>query len=197
MRRLASAQENLVKAVPMQASTEYDATRGGSGHMADDVKSDHYWRDVLKDAWASTLDLVGWDKKKALSAAFIPIGTLVIAGISNGFSALSTIISLVLGVALLVPLLFVWGIIQTQAKIYRDLVAQRSVTTVVAPAQPDRSKAADFEKWRHVEILELRKASATCGKVGDQGIALKGRAAETYAMLCAAIKNGNETSFPE
>jgi hypothetical protein len=161
----------------------------GDEHMAGDEKADHYWREVLKGAWASTLDLVGWDKKKALSAAFVPIGTLVITGISSGFSALSTIISLVVGVALLVPMLFVWGIIQTQAKMYRDIAKQPSSAPLVAPIKPDRTRAADFEKWRHVEILELPKA-AQLWEGERPSLALKGPAAETYAMLCAAIKKG-------
>jgi hypothetical protein len=87
---------------------------------------------------------------------------------------------------------FVWGIIQTQAKMYRELAAQPSAPAVVAPAQLDRTKAADFEKWRHVETLELPKA-AQLWEGERPGIALRGRAAETYAMLCGAIKKGELT----
>lgn len=158
--------------------------------MAADEKPDHYWRDVLKGAWASTLDLVGWDKKKALSAAFVPIGTLVITGIANGFSSLSTIISLIVGVVLLVPLLFLWGTVQTQADMYRALAKQQTTPASPEINQPRMSKP-DFDMWRHREKLTLiETAQLWAGFRPGLSLGTRGNVKDTYAMLTGAIQKG-------
>jgi hypothetical protein len=162
--------------------------------MAAGEKPDHYWRDVLKGAWASTLDLVGWDKKKALSTAFVPIGTLVVTGIANGFSSLSTIISLLVGVVLLVPLLFLWGIIQTQADMYCALAKQQTApaSPVVAPEinQPTMPKP-DFDMWRHRDKLTLIEAAQLwAGFRPSLSFGTRGSVKDTYAMLTGAIQKG-------
>jgi hypothetical protein len=174
---------------------------GITGLMGAEGKQGHYWRDVFKGAWASTLDLVGWDKKKALSAAFVPIGTLVITGIANGFSSFSTIISLLVGVALLVPLLFLWGIIQTQADMYRDLAKQQTAPAPPVTAPETNHLATpkpDFEMWRHRENLTLLEAAQLWAGVRPSvAWGTRGAVNDTYAMLSGAIQKGELSFLPE
>jgi hypothetical protein len=73
---------------------------------------------------------------------------------------------------------------------YRALAKQQNTPAIASPVEPDRKRRPpDFDKWRHVEILEVGKA-AQLWEGEAPGLALKGAAAETYEMLRAAIRKG-------
>lgn len=159
--------------------------------MADDKKPDHYWRDVFKGAWDNSLHRVGWDSTKAVLATAAFIGSWILGGVV--FSATG---GFLIGIAILAPVIFLWGVVQTQAKMYCDLAKQQSTPAINAPIEPERKRRApDFDKWRHVEILELGKAAQLWeGEV--PGLAIKGPAAETYEMLRAAVSKGELGFIP-
>lgn len=164
------------------------------------ASEEHYWRDVLKRAWASTLDSVGWDTKKVLSAIFVALGSIVITGITNGFTTISTIISLVIGAALLAPLLFIWGVIQAQADMYRDLAKQPSKPAVAAAPETNylADPKPDYEMWRHRENLTLLEAAQLWAGVRPSvAWGTRGRVNDTFAMLCGAIQKGDLKFIPK
>lgn len=83
-----------------------------------------YWRHVLSGAWDKTHRPLGWDRKKA-AVALLAVGTIIAAGIHFGFAAMLTTATGYLWIAAPATfaafVLFVWGVIDTQAKLYREL----------------------------------------------------------------------------
>jgi len=110
-----------------------------------------YWHTVLSGAWEKTYKPLGWDRKK-VALALLAIGTIIAAGFRLGWSEMITTAAGYLWIA--VPagfaaiILFVWGIIETQAKLYRELAAQIS-QLIVEETRPE------YDKWRQVHKYTL------------------------------------------
>jgi hypothetical protein len=83
-----------------------------------------YWRKVLSTAWSKTWKLLSWDRAKT-GTALVGLATILIAGVHLGFAAMVSSAAAAFWVAaptaIVVVILFVWGIIETQAELYHDV----------------------------------------------------------------------------
>ncbi len=83
-----------------------------------------YWQQVISGAWGKTKNPVLWDRKK-FAVAQVALGIVFLAGLELGLEALvgtpAGIFWLVLPPAFAAAVLFLWGIIETQAEMYASL----------------------------------------------------------------------------
>lgn len=90
-----------------------------------------YWKSVFSGAWDKTYKPLGWDRKKA-AVALVAVGTIIVAALHLGWSEMITTAAGYLWIA--IPsvftafILFIWGIIETQAKLYADIAAKLGTT---------------------------------------------------------------------
>ena len=82
---------------------------------------DDYRRRVLKGAWDTTLNLLGWSRQKAASGIALLVGTVLFGGAAAGFNLLTGSISVFAGLIIVGAVVFVWGIFETQRETYREL----------------------------------------------------------------------------
>jgi hypothetical protein len=167
--------------------------------MSGDAPAADYWREVLKRACNNTLHRVGWDPTKVILAiAFLMgawvLGIIVVPATNAG--------ALLIGIAILLPFIFVWGVVQAQAHMYRDLMIKQSAPTAVAPVQATARPAAppkpDFDMWRHKDNLTLLEAAQLWAEVTPSLTwGTRGSVKNTYAMLEGAIQKGELAFDPE
>jgi hypothetical protein len=116
---------------------------------------DEYWKPVLSDAWENTYRPLGWDRKK-VALAILAVGTVLVAGFRLGWAAMMTgaagYLWLLAPIVFAAAVLFVWGIIEAQAKAYRSL-EQRISELIQDKVTPN------YESWRHIPIVTLGQAS--------------------------------------
>lgn len=125
----------------------------------EDKLPEHYWHDVFNRAWGNTLHRVGWDTTKAILATAVFIGSWILGG-----AVYSATGGFLIGILMLAPILFVCGVIQAQADMYRDHAKRQSVAPSGLPlAAPQTNHLAtptpDFEMWRHREQVTLLEAA--------------------------------------
>jgi hypothetical protein len=154
-------------------------------------------RNVFKGAWKNTLRRVGWDPTKIILAVAAFIGSWMLGGIV--FSATG---GFLIGLTMLAPFLFLWGIVQAQADMYGDLVNKPIAAPAPAVVAPQTNHLAtpkpDFEMWRHRENLTLLEAAQLWAEVRPSvGWGTQGLVNDTYAMLSGAIQKGDLSFVPE
>jgi hypothetical protein len=144
---------------------------------------ERYWRRVLKGAWDKTVP-AGWNRHK-IAAAIIPvIGALLAGGtISGAWNITGLTLGGLIGLAIVLPVLFLWGVIETQAELYRAKSQSDDAATRERPPKPD------YDKWRHVPKISLKTAAQLWTAQRPQ-MGIFGEAMETYAMLRGAIQKG-------
>jgi hypothetical protein len=83
-----------------------------------------YWGPVLSGAWEKTRNPLGWDRKK-FAVALLALGTVIATGIHYGWIAMienaTGVFWLAFPPAFASVILFVWGVIETQANLYSEL----------------------------------------------------------------------------
>lgn len=154
--------------------------------------SEHYWRKVFAGAWDTTWRVLGWSKEKIASAAAGLIGTVIFGGVTAGFNLVNSAISAALGVAIVAVCVFVWGLFQTPAQMYRTAQDENKRMNERLEAGTGKRKRprADFDKWRHVPKLELQQAAQLWS--GEQpGMGMFGEVKDNYAMLSGAVQTGD------
>jgi hypothetical protein len=170
------------------------------GGMSSDVPETDYWREVFKGAWKNTLRRVGWDPLKVILAVATLLGAWIL-GVT--LAPVTMTEAFLIGIAILAPIIFVWGMIQAQADMYRDLMAkQPTPATAVAPVQASGNYLADpkpdFDMWRHRENLTLLEAAQLwAGVRPSMTWGTRGSIKDTYAMLEGAIQKGDLAFDPE
>jgi hypothetical protein len=163
-----------------------------------------YWRTVLKGAWKKSVP-AGWNRQKFAALAIPIIGALVVGGWSGAWNVLPLTIGGVIGAACVAPILFIWGVFETQCEMYHELEAARATSTdevasqsqefpKTSPDEPseqhDNPEKVDFEMYRHLQQMPLRTAAQLwAGQV--PGMRIHGQAKQTYAMLCGGIQSGD------
>jgi hypothetical protein len=178
----------------MQAGTDYDTSRG-DGNMADDENANRYWREVFKGAWRNTLRRVGWDPTKVILAIAAFIGSWTLGGIV--FSATGAVL---IGITALAPFIFVWGLLQAQADMYRDLERRQAASAAAGPRETNQPAIPkpDFDMWRHREKLSLIEAAQLwAGFRPSLSLGTRGSVKDTYAMLTGAIQKGELPFIPD
>jgi hypothetical protein len=165
--------------------------------------ADTYFRKVFKGAWKKTVP-ASWNRHKIATIAISLIGALVVGGWSGAWGILPVTLGGVIGTICVAPVLFVWGIFETQQEMYREAVAKRLAAEAEhvdeqpapvkpMPAQPtpppDNSEKVDFKMYRHLQQMPLRTAAQLwAGQVPE--MRMQGQAKQTYAMLCGGIQSG-------
>lgn len=158
---------------------------------------DDYTRRVLKGAWDTTLNLVGWSTQKAVSGIALLVGTVLFGGATAGFNLVTGSISVLAGLIIVGAVVFVWSIFETQREMYRELyrdmiaASNKQATSNPTPGGWAERKRppANFEKYRHLPRMELQTAAQLWA--GEQpGMGIFGEAKDNYAMLCGAIQSG-------
>ena len=125
--------------------------------MADDANQ--YWREVFKGAWRNTLRGYGWDPKKIILAIAGLIGSWMLGIVLVPATATGAFL---VGILILAPFVFVWGMIQAQADMYRDLAKKQSepaVASVKVETNHLATPKPDYAMWRHQEELTLLQAA--------------------------------------
>ena len=107
-----------------------------------------------------------------------------------------------IGLTMLAPFLFLWGIVQAQADMYGDLANKPIAPPAPAVVAPQTNHLAtpkpDFEMWRHRESLTLLEAAQLWAEVRPSvGWGTGGLVNDTYAMLSGAIQKGDLSFVPE
>jgi hypothetical protein len=160
--------------------------------MVDQKLPEDYWREVFKGAWKNTLRGVGWDPLKFILAVATLLGAWILGVI---LVPVTTTEAFLIGIAILAPIIFVWGMVQAQADMYRDLLTKQSTPIVAAPVQVPARPAAppkpDFQMWGHKDNLTLLEAAQLWAEVTPSLTwGTRGSVKNTYAMLEGAIQKG-------
>ncbi len=153
--------------------------------------ADNYWRNVFKDAWEKTKRPLGWSREKVSSTAVTVIAAFVAGGVGAVFNVVLASIGVLIALAVVGLGLFVWGIIETQAEMYRKIeeVSRLRIESLENAINQERRPAPDYEKWRHRANMNLRTAAQLW--TGERpGMKLVGDAKETYEMLHGAVESG-------
>lgn len=165
--------------------------------------TERYWRTVLKGALKKSIP-VGWTRHKFAALAVPLIGALVMSGWSGAWSAIPLTVGGAIGCAVVAPILFVWGMFETQREMYEEAIGERAALAAelekrvqVPPDgvetepqdQQGNPEKVDFEMYRHLRQMPLRTAAQLwAGQVPEMRI--RGNAKQTYAMLCGGIQSG-------
>ena len=84
----------------------------------------NYWGRVLAGAWDKTWKPLDWNRKK-FGVALLAVGTIIVAGLHFGLAAMITSAAGALWIAapaaFAATILFAWGVVETQAKLYKEL----------------------------------------------------------------------------
>src|ERR1700736_5972416 len=126
-----------------------------------------YSRTVIWGAWEKTYKPLGWDRKKA-AVVLLAVGAIFVAGFQLGLAAMVTTATGYLWIAapagFAAIVLFVWGIIETQAKMYAELSAAH--TGAINALESKISQLIvekilpEYEKWRQVHKYTLSEVSS-------------------------------------
>jgi hypothetical protein len=147
-----------------------------------------YWIRVLKGALDNTLRPMRWSRE-SFAAQSIAILTVLFAG---GFAAFLNLVSqsvaIITATTLVAIGLFLWGIIETQFKVYLQMKSSRDELT--AEIDKRQSQNPDFAKWRHREKLTLAEAAHLWSNMMPQQFSLKGDAKQSYEMLRGGVQKG-------
>jgi hypothetical protein len=83
-----------------------------------------YWQQVISGAWGKTKNPILWDRKK-FAVAQVALGIVFLAGLEFGLAALigtaAGVFWLAFPPVFAAAVLFLWGIIETQAELYASL----------------------------------------------------------------------------
>jgi hypothetical protein len=162
--------------------------------------AESYFRKVLKGAWKKSVP-ASWNRHKFAAFAIPLIGALAVGGWNGAWSVLPLTIGGVIGFVCVAPVLFVWGLFETQREMYHEADAervalaaenanQRKKETPGEPLRPrDDPEKVDFEMYRHLQQMPLRTA-AQLWAAQVPGMRMQGQAKQTYAMLCGGIQSG-------
>jgi hypothetical protein len=168
-----------------------------SQQSAKNASAKGYWRRVLRGAWEETYQPLQWNRQK-VALVLTAIGTILAAGLHLGLGEMiTTLIGYVwiaAPVAFAALILFIWGVIQTQATMNRELIEarnenKRKIGELETKLANSRPAPPDYEKWKHRQSLTLRTA-AQLWEGERPGMKLIGAAKETYEMLHGAIQSG-------
>jgi hypothetical protein len=174
---------------PCQQRIEYLA---GKWQMTGLTLPEDYWREVFKGAWKNTLRGVGWDATKVILAVATLLGAWIL-GVT--LAPVTMTEAFLIGIAILAPIIFVWGMVQAQADMYGDLKTKQSTPVVVPPVQAPSNHLAtpkpDFDMWRHRETLTLLEAAQLWAEVNSCRLcrSLVSRAPQLQAGINAARRN--------
>ena len=123
-----------------------------------------YWHKILSGAWDKTYLPLGWDRKK-IALAVVSLCSVLVVGLHFGLAAMTAsaipIFWTVSPVIFAALILFVWGIIETQAKLYAELSTSTSakVSELEAVVARYKEPPPDYEAWRRVKEMTLHKAA--------------------------------------
>jgi hypothetical protein len=155
-----------------------------------------YWPTVLRDAWDKTYKPLGWDRKKA-AVVLLAVGAIFVAGLQLGLAAMITTAAGYLWIAapagFAAIVLFVWGIIETQAKVYAELSAAH--TEAINSFESKISQLIvekilpEYEKWRQVHKYTLSEVSSLWCDVEPGTIDTKEIKAQKRALESAIQTN--------
>jgi hypothetical protein len=147
---------------------------------------------VLKRAWSTTLNLFGWSWQKAIGGAVVLVSAFLFGGVTAGFNLVTGSTSLLAGLVIVGPMVFVWGIFQTQHEMYLELFREMIAASnkqASGGREGRKRPPANFDKWRHVPKMDLTTAAQLW--TGEQpGMGMFGEVKETYAMLSGGIQSG-------
>jgi hypothetical protein len=178
---------------PLPLISDWSAFDAGEMTVADQKLPDDYWRRVFKGAWDNTLRRVGWDSTKVILSVAALIGSWMLGVI---LAPATTTGALLVGIMILAPIIFVWGMVQAQADMFRDQMTKQS--TSVEPTNYLANPKPDFDMWRHRENLSLLEAAQLWAEVRpSMSWGTRGNVKDTYAMLEGAIQKGDLAFEPE
>ena len=144
---------------------------------------------------------LGWDRKKIALGVVSLCGVLVV-GVHFGWVAMTAsaipffwTASPIFFAALI---LFVWGIIETQAKLYAELSTSMSakVSELEVVVARYKEPVPDYEAWRRVKEMTLHKAAFLwCDSVPRASVPPKVQA--WIHALVSAVKTGDLEFSPD
>jgi hypothetical protein len=156
---------------------------------------------VLWGAWEKTRNPLGWDRKK-VGIALISVGTVITTGLQFGWLAMiqsgAGIFWLAFPPAFAAVILFVWGMIETQAKLYAELAQTTSVKIAGLETEISAFKhpPPDYEAWRHKNLIDLRTAAFLwCDEA--PGMSMSKKVTQWYHALSGAIQEGKLDFVPQ
>jgi hypothetical protein len=149
-----------------------------------------YWHEVFDAAWRKVRPFA-WRKENIAGAAILVVTTMVAGGLGALSSLAVATVAAIGGVFAASAFLFAWGLVKTQAELYSALSDATDATIATLRAEVERLKEPlpDFDKWCHVDRLELKTAAQLWSNVRPR-LGLAGRSRESYEMLRAAIQKG-------
>lgn len=157
---------------------------------------ENYWTRVLSGAWDKTWRPLGWDRKKA-AVALLAIGGTIAALFQFGWAEMITSVTglfwTVVPVCFAAFILFVWGVIETQAKIYKNLTQTTDETIRVLQdiiVRYQSQPSPPYDAWRHIEQMTLHYAAFyLCGMIPRSPMPM--RVIQWREALEAAVRKGD------
>jgi hypothetical protein len=156
-----------------------------------------YWQKVLSGAWDKTWKPLGWNLQKT-AVVLVAIGTVIAAGFHLGLAAMITsavgYLWIVAPVLFAAVILFVWGIFDTQAKMYAELSGASTATISELSDALARAKEPppDYEAWQHVDHLSLKQAAFLWCDLSPRN-SMPPNVKAWFTALASAVRRGDLT----
>ena len=160
-----------------------------------------YWHKILSGAWDKTYLPLGWDRKK-IALGLVSLCGVVVVGVHFGWEAMTASASPLLWtispVFFAALILFVWGIVETQAKLYAELSTSSSakITELEAALSGSQEPPPNYEAWRHVHELHVRQAAFLWNEL-EPRMSQPPKIFAWSSALQAAIKKGELDFVPQ
>jgi hypothetical protein len=144
-----------------------------------------HWHQVFVGAWDKSCKSLGWNKEKIVGVTVVFVGTIVVNGMRAGFDAVGNAKSILVGLLVVAPFIFLVGMIQTWWELNRGSDARQ----VQRWTERDVEAKPDYGKWGFKQIVDLKTAAQLwSGEMPEMRLSTKAR--ETYEMLRGAVQDG-------
>ncbi len=153
-----------------------------------------YWVKVLAGAWGKTYQPLDWNRKK-VGVVLLALGSFIAAGVQLGLAAMLTTATGLMWTAFpfvfAALILFVWGVIETQANLYSGLAETTAarIGALEAALVSYETPSPEYEPWRRVDEMKLQTAAQLwCEEIPSMAVTPKVRA--RLEALISAVKKG-------
>jgi hypothetical protein len=160
-----------------------------------------YWGDVTSISWRETKQSFGWTKKTA-ATVLLALGGIITAYLKLGWAGMTESAAgyFRIGLAPIFAglILFAWNFVEAQSLLYAKMVADyRAEVSELQNrlAEFDEPKP-NYEAWRHVDQLTVRKAAFLWCDL-EPRISMTKNVTAWYEALISAIKKNELDFIPE
>ena len=95
-----------------------------------------YVKELLRRAFSKTSNLLGWRKEKIVGGIIAIFAIVIGGGFSAGFNWVTSSLSFAIAVAIILPVIFLWNVIEAQADMYWDVSEAKAKENDAAGIRP-------------------------------------------------------------